>query len=137
MTFAGLNYLAVLIAAVAGFSWGAAYYMTLSRQWLAATGRTREEVQGNRSPLPFVWSIIGLLVMAWVLAGTLGHLGPGQVTVKNGVVSGLFVWLGFVATTVFVNNAFGGRKYVLSLIDSLHGLGVLVIQGAVIGAMGV
>lgn len=137
MTFAGLNYLAVLVAAIAGFAWGAAYYMSLSRQWLAASGRTREEVQGNRSPLPFVWSIIGLLVMAWVLAGTLGHLGPGQVTAKNGVISALFIWLGFVATTMFVNNAFGGRKYVLSVIDSAHWLGVLVIQGAIIGAMGV
>ena len=30
MAFAGMNYLAILVAAVAGFAWGAAYYMTLS-----------------------------------------------------------------------------------------------------------
>jgi hypothetical protein len=132
MTFAGLNYLAVLIAAVAAFAWGAAYYMTLSRQWLAAVGR----VEPNKSPTPFVLSFVALLVMGWVLAGTLGHLGAGQVTVKNGIISGLFLWLGFVVTTVFVNNAYPGRKYILSVIDSIHWLGVLVIQGAVIGAFG-
>ncbi len=133
MTFAGINYLAILIAAAAAFAWGAAYYMTLSKQWLAAVGR----VEPNKSPTPFVISFVALLVMAWVLAGTLGHLGQGQVTLKNGIISGVFVWLGFVSTTIFVNNAYPGRKYALSILDSIHWLGVLVIQGAVIGALGI
>jgi hypothetical protein len=133
MTFAGLNFLAILIAAVAAFAWGAAYYMTLSKQWLAAVGR----VEPNKSPVPFVISFVALVVMSWVMAGTLGHLGPGQVTLKNGIISGLFLWVGFIATTVFVNNAYPGRKYSLSVIDSIHWLGVVVIEGAVIGGMGV
>ena len=137
MTFTGMNYLAILIAALAAFGWGAAYYMTLSRQWLAAVGMTKEQMQTNRTATPFVISFVALLIMAWVLAGTLSHLGPGQVTLKNGIISGLFLWLGFVVTTVFVNNAYPGRKYSLSVIDSIHWLGVVVIQGAVIGAMGV
>jgi len=136
MTFAGPNYLAILIAAIAAFAWGAAYYMTLAKQWLAAVGMTKEQLGEKRSPVPFIISFVALLVMAWVLAGTLGHLGPGQVTLKNGIVSALFLWLGFVVTTVFVNNAYPGRKYSLSVIDSIHWLGVLVIQGAIIGAMG-
>ena len=137
MTFAGMNYLAVVLAAAAAFVWGAAYYMTLSKQWLAAVGMTREQLQSARSPVPFVISFVALVVMAWVLAGTLAHLGPGQVTVKNGIISALFLWLGFIVTTVFVNNAYPGRKYSLSAIDSIHWLGVLVIQGAIIGGMGV
>ena len=137
MTFTGMNYLAILIAALAAFGWGAAYYMTLSRQWLAAVGMTKEQMQTNRTATPFVISFVALLIMAWVLAGTLVHLGPNQVTLKNGIVSGLFLWLGFVVTTVFVNNAYPGRKYSLSVIDSIHWLGVLVIEGAVIGALGV
>ena len=137
MTFAGMNYLAVLVAAFAAFGWGAIYYMTLSNQWLAAVGMTKEQMQTNRTAVPFIISFVALLVMGWVLAGTLAHLGPGQVTLKNGIISGLLLWLGFVVTTVFVNNAYPGRKYSLSLIDSIHWLGVLVIQGAVIGAFGV
>ena len=62
---------------------------------------------------------------------------PDHVTVKNGIISALFLWLGFVVTTIFVNNAYPGRKYILSVIDSIHWLGVLVIEGAVIGAIGV
>jgi hypothetical protein len=137
MNFAGMNILAIVLAAVAGFAFGAVYYMSLSKQWLAAVGRTKEEVAGKHSIVPFVTSFVALVVMAWVLAGTLGHLGPGQVTLKNGIISALFVWVGFVATTVAVNNSFGGRKPMLSLIDGIHWLGVLVIQGAIIGAMGV
>jgi len=137
MTFAGMNYLAVLIAAIAAFGWGAGYYMTLSKQWLAAVGMTKEQMQANCTPTPCIISFVALLVMAWVLAGTLAHLGPGQVTLKNGIISGLFLWLGFVVTTVFVNNAYPGRKYSLSVIDSIHWLGVVVIEGAVIGALGV
>jgi Protein of unknown function (DUF1761) len=137
MTFAGMNYLAVLIAAVAGFAFGAAYYMTLSNAWLAASGMTKAQLPEKRSPTPFIVSIVALLIMAWVLAGTMGHLGPGQVTLKNGVISGLFVWLGFVITTLSVNYAFGQRKPMLTVIDGIHWLGVLVIQGAIIGAMGV
>jgi hypothetical protein len=137
MAFAGINYLAILIAAVAAFTWGAAYYMTLSKQWLAAVGKTEQEAAAQRSPTPFIITFVALLVMAWVLAGLMGHLGAGQVTAKNGVVSGAFAWLGFIVTTIFVNNAYPGRKYSLSVLDSIHWLGVLVIEGAIIGAMGV
>ena len=139
MAFAGINYLAVLIATVAGFAFGAAYYMALSRPWLAAMGKTKEELAaaGKRSPVPFIVSIVALLIMAWVLAGGIGHLGPGQVTLKNGVISALFMWLGFVITTLAVNYSFGQRRPMLTIIDGIHWLGVLVIQGAIIGAMGV
>lgn len=136
MVFAGMNYLAILAAAVAGFAFGAAYYMTLSKAWLRAVGLTPEQM-AKRSPLPFVVSFVALVVMAWILAGTIGHLGPGQVSVKNGVISGLFVWLGFVATTIAVNYAYSQRKPMLTVIDGIHWLGVLVVQGVVIGAMGV
>jgi hypothetical protein len=80
---------------------------------------------------------VAQLVMAWVLAGLLAHLGPGQVTVRNGVISGAFVWLGFVATTVAVNNMFAMRRFTLTIIDAGHWLVVLVLIGAVIGAFGV
>lgn len=125
-----MNYLAILIAAVAAFAWGAAYYMTLSKQWLAAVGRT----EPNKSPTPFIISFIALLIMAAVLKDVLGHFGPPSV--KGGMIVGATLWLGFVATTVVVNNAYPGRKLSLSAIDGIHWLGVLVIQGAVLDAFG-
>jgi Protein of unknown function (DUF1761) len=139
MNFAGFNYLSVFVAAVVAFAFGAVYYMTLATPWLAALGKTKAEVMGpsGKPPVvPYIATAIALIVMAWMLAGVMGHLGPGQVTLKNGVISAGFLWFGFVATTMAVNNAYGGRKPMLTVIDSVHWLGVLLIEGAVIGAMG-
>ena len=139
MNFAGMNILAIAVAAVAGFAFGSVYYMALSARWLEAVEKTREQLMpaGTPKPGPFIVSAVARVVMAWVLAGTLGHLGPGQVTLKNGIISALFIWVGFVATTLAVNNGYAGRRISLTVIDGLHWLGVLVIQGAIIGAFGV
>jgi hypothetical protein len=141
MAFAGINYWAVLAAAVAAWLVGAAYYMALANLWMKARGWTSKEAMlgpsGKPSPMPFVLAFVAELVMAWVLAGMIGHLGPGQVTLRNGIISGLFAWLGFVATTLAVNNAYGRRTLNLTVIDAGHWLAVLLVQGAVIGAFGV
>lgn len=137
MAFAGMSYWAILAAAVAGFLFGGLWYGGLSNQWLAAIGKTKDEIQKTGMAVPMAISAIALLVMAWVLAGIIGHLGPGQVTIRNGIISGAFCWLGFVATTVATNHGYQGAKRSLTLIDAGHWLGVLLIQGAVIGAIGV
>lgn len=133
MTFAGINYIAVVIAALAGFGAGVVWYMALANFWLAAIGKTRKELP--QSSRPFIITIIALLAMAWMLAGVIGHLG--EVTIWNGVVSGFFVWFGFVITTMAVNHAFGGARPMLTLIDGGYWLAVLLIQGAIIGAFGI
>lgn len=56
---------------------------------------------------------------------------------KNGLISGAFVWLGFVITTLTVNNMFGLRSHRLIAIDGGHWLGVLLVMSAIIGAWGV
>ncbi len=136
MVFAGLNYLAILVAALAGFGTGAVWYMSLSKPWLAASGFDTAGMPRS-SKTPFAVSIVSLLVMAWVLAGVVGHLGPGQVTVKNGVISAAFLWLGFIATTTATNYAFGQRRVMLTVIDTAHWLLVMLVMGAVVGAFGV
>jgi len=73
--------------------------------------------------------------VAWMLAGVLGHLG--DLSFKNGVISAAFLWLGFVVTTLAVNNIFGMRRHILILIDGGHWLGALLLMGAIIGAWGV
>lgn len=140
MGFAGLNYSAVLAAAVASFLFGGLWYGALSKQWLAAIGKTLDDIKapdGQPVWMAYAVTFACQLVMAWVLAGVIGHLGPGQVTVRNGIISGAFVWLGFVLTSTVVNHTFQGHKRALTLIDAGHWLGVLAIQGAVIGLFGV
>jgi uncharacterized membrane protein len=139
MAFVGINYLAVLVAAVAAWVLGAVWYKVFSTQWLAALGKSKADLTGPagkpKSYVPFVLVFVAELIMAWMLAGILGHLGA--ITVKNGVLSGAFCWFGFVLTTIATNNAFAGRKVMLTVIDAGHWLAVLVVMGAIIGAFGV
>jgi hypothetical protein len=140
MRFAGIHYWAVFLAAIAGYLVGALWYWMLGKPWMAAVGLTEIMLKGKDkkpSPLPYVLAFVANLVMAWVLAGLIGHLGIGQVTLKNGVISAAFVWFGFVITTLAVNYSFALRKPVLIAIDGGHWLAVLVLMGAIIGAMGV
>jgi hypothetical protein len=85
--------------------------------------------------VPFAISIVSLFIMALMLAGLMGHLG--DISIRGGVISGFFVWIGLIITTMGVNHAFSGAKPMLTLIDGFYWLAVLLIQGAVIGAFGV
>jgi Protein of unknown function (DUF1761) len=138
MTYSGTNYLAILIAAVAAWLAGAGWYMALGKPWMAALGLTPEQMEARkREPgayLPFIYCFVAELVMAWVLAGVLGHFGA--LTLRGGVISAALCWLGFVLTTLLVNNSFANRDRRLLLIDGGHWLLVLVLMGAIIGGMG-
>jgi hypothetical protein len=140
MHFAGLSLFAIVLAAVVSFMFGWLWYGILfPKQWMAAAGKTQADLkaQGGPTPTPFVISFVALLIMAWVLAGVIGHLGAGGITLRSGVIAGALMWLGFVATTLAVNHTFQGVKPILTLLDGGHWLGVLLLQGAVIGWLGV
>ena len=131
MDFANVNAIAVIVAAVAGFAVGAVWYALLfSKPWLAAVGFSEADLKQGRSPLPFVLSAIGLLIMAWVLS-TIVAPADG---IGRGIVVGLLLWLGFTATTTMVNYAYAARKPMLMLIDGGHWLAVSVVMGAIVGA---
>lgn len=139
MDFAGTNLLAVAVAAIASFAFGGMWYGILSNPWLAAVGKSMDELKntGRTTGTLLAIAFLAQLVMAYVLAGVIGHLGTGQVTLTNGVISAALIWVGFVATTIVVNHGFQGAKTSLTIIDAGHWLGVLLLQGAIIGLMGV
>jgi len=138
MRFAGVNYLAVVIAAVVAWLAGAGWYTTFGKSWMAALGLTPEKMQEAKSQpgayLPFVYAFIVNLIMAWVLAGVLFHIGA--LSLRRGVISAALCWLGFVITTMWVNNSFARRDRRLLAIDGGYWLIALLLMGAIIGAMG-
>ena len=132
MVFAGLNIIAVMVAAAAGLAVGALWYGVLSKAWRSALSKDR--AARSASPMAVITAIIANLVMAFMLAGVIGHLG--DVTIRNGVVSGAFIWIGFVMTSIAADHAFQGRPPELTAIAGGHWLAVLLVMGAVIGAFG-
>ena len=131
MLIAGINLIGVLLGAIAGFAFGAAYYTLLGKHWLDAIGKSEEDVKG-RSAVPFVTSFVSLLVMGCVLAGYFARQDPEAMNPLHAVGSALTLWLGFVVTSMATNNAFQGAKAKLTVVDSMHWFGVLVIQALII-----
>ena len=128
-----VNWLAVIVAGVVSMAIGAGWYMSLSKQWLAALGKSRDQL--NAGPTPFIWAIVVELVMAYFIAG-LTPLLTGATTPLNGALVGAHMWLGFVLTSMILNHRYQNSKWSLTLIDGAHLLLVLIAQGVVIGLFG-
>lgn len=136
-----VNILSVLTGAVVAWLFGAVYYTTLGKAWMAAQGKTAESCKAEfaaKSGLakfaPFVLSFVGALITGVTIYGILTH--SGLWSLRAGMITGGFCWFGFVLTTVVVNNAYAGRKVMLTVIDAAHWLAVLVLIGGIVGAWG-
>ena len=136
-----VNFLAIGVAGIAAWIFGAVYYGMLGKIWVAALGTTMEAMKAlnaNKSSAakatPFILSFVAELIMAFVLWGIIFHVGIWSI--RAGIISGVVCWFGFVLTTIATNNAYPGRKAALTVIDSGHWLGVLAIIGAVLGGFG-
>jgi hypothetical protein len=141
MHLANVNWLAVLVAAVAAWIFGSVYYTSLRNAWLAAQGKTMEQCKAEntgkpalQTALPFILSFVGEIIMGVVLFGILVHVN--LFTVRAGAISGALCWFGFVLTTITINNAYTNRSTKLTTIDAVHWLGVLVIIGGILGWFG-
>jgi len=136
MNFAGMNYLAILVAAIVAFVIGAIYYSTLTKPWMKAARLDPAGPKPAMAPL-MITTFILELGLAFVTAGIISHLGAGQVTLSNGIISGLFIWAGIIFTTMTINQRYQNFGWDLTLIDGLHWLLVMIGIGATIGLFGV
>jgi hypothetical protein len=82
MNFAGMNYLAILVAAIVAFVIGAVYYGSLSKPWMKAARLDPDGPKPAIAPL-MITTFILELGLAFVTAGMIGHLGDGQVTTNQ------------------------------------------------------
>ena len=134
MMVTNISYFAVAIAAVASFVFGGIYYGALSKPWMAALGRSEAEIKARARPVSVLLglTIVAELVMAYALAGLIGHIGVDHIRLTTGLISALAVWLGFIVPVLAVNYAYQGNPTSLLAIDGGHWLGVLLLQGLVI-----
>jgi hypothetical protein len=138
MDISNINYLAVLVAAAAGFVWGAIWYMSLSKPWMAAARiDPAKAAESGRSIEPFIISAIALIIMAFVISVLINSIFVGEFSLNNGLMVGFVTWLGFILTTLAVNQRYQGYGWTLTIIDALHWLGAALIMGAILGLWGV
>lgn len=136
MEFSNINYLAVLVAAVAGFALGSVWYSPalFGKSWQQELGFTDEYLkQGNMGKI-FGSAFVLMLLMSFGMGMLVqGHYSD-EINWLQGLYHGLYVGLFFVATGYGVNILFQRKSFKLWAIDSLYQIAILAIMGAILGA---
>lgn len=121
---------AVLFALIAGWVTGWLWYLVADGAYRAATKSMPGE---TRAPRTQIRAAIAQVVMTVMLAMIIDKFGAG--TIEEGIYIAIMMWLGFVMTTMMVNHSHVGAPLSLTIIDGIHWLLVLVVMGAIIGAL--
>jgi hypothetical protein len=133
-----INWGAILVSVLASILIGSIWYGPLFGQkfrvamgmdtWSPEKQAEMKKTMGMSYALQFVAS----LVMFYVLARFIG--GLEQMSVQGGIMTALWVWVGFVLPLEFGNTLWGGNK-TLFKINTGNMLVTLIAVGAIIGAM--
>ena len=131
-----VNYWAALVSVVAAMVIGAIYYSPAlaGRAWMAAIGKTPEEIKANNKPSLYVVTAVLALLQATVLSAVISW--AGDVTLVGGALIGLLLWVGMALPVISNTFIFEGRKMVNHVISSGYYLITLVVMGGIIGAWG-
>jgi hypothetical protein len=126
--------IAIAVAGVAGWIFGAIWYGVWGKVWQRALGKDPEACKGQKMPVtPMLVSFLVALVMSAVLFQLLSNLGV--VGVAPSALTGLTIGVGFLFTTTLVNNLFQQRPFTLTVIDGGHWTLALVVEAVVLSLL--
>ncbi|HEX5394996.1 MAG TPA: DUF1761 domain-containing protein [Candidatus Saccharimonadales bacterium] len=127
-----INVWAVIVAAIINMVAGSFWYSRkfFGKEWAKLTGRKIEEMGGGGRG--YAIAAVGSLVQAYILAHFVQY--AGSTTIWTGLVTGFWLWLGFVAVVAAVHLVFERRPWALWRINTGYFLAVLLINGALLAA---
>ena len=131
-----MNWLAIIIAAIANMIIGFLWYGTwaFGKSWMTLSGRTMGEGfpagPGPLYAMTAAAAIVQAITMSWFVSQTGANSGAA------GAIIGLYVGLGFVATAMFAEVLFAGRHPRLFAITAGYSVVAAIAQGIIIGFMG-
>lgn len=123
-----LNPWAVLVSALILWILGGAWYspVLFAKPWMALVGFQRDESKRKAMVGGMIASLIGDLLVAFVLAHVIAWSGADSV--GWGLLIGFIMWLGFFAAPHFPQGIYESRPFKLFAINSGYWLvGLLVI----------
>jgi hypothetical protein len=127
----GMNYLAVLVAAVAAFVTISAWYATFANAWMELRGIdsvTAADTTGSAWTMVFV--IVQSLVVAFMLAYFVVHLGIFDL--KGAVRLGVLVWV-FPAVILLGSVVHENVPFMLAAIHAGDWLVKLLLMAVILG----
>ena len=126
--------IAILVAGLAGWIFGAIWYGLLGKVWQRAQGLNPDDVKDKKMPLaPMLTSLAVAFVMAAVLFLILANLGV--IGLLPSLIAGLTIGVGFLFTSTLVNNMFQQRSFTLTLIDGTHWALAVTVEAVVISLL--
>ena len=136
MEISNINFLALVVAAIASFALGAVWYspVLFAKSWQNALGFTEENFKRGNMAMIFGSSFLLILLMNFGLAVILqGHAGR-DVTALSGAIYGFLIGLFFVATSIGINMLYQRKSFTLWAIDAGYQVLFLALGGAILGA---
>jgi Protein of unknown function (DUF1761) len=129
-----LNWVAILVAAIAAFIFEALWFSILMNSWLEGIGRTREWLMGTglNPAVQYATAILCSIIVAAVL--TICIQASGEQTARRGVLCGAVIWFGFIATSWAKAYIFEVRGFPIYFIYTGYYLIELMLIGAIVGA---
>ncbi len=128
-----MGLLAVTVAAIAAFIFGAVWYGVLSEPWKAASGVPLGE-DGNpinaKSPVPYVTSFVCIILVAGMMRHSFATAGID--TFGKGILSGAGIGLFFITPWLALTNGYNARPMKLTLIDGGYATFGCAIAGGVL-----
>ena len=130
--FSQVNWLAVLVGALAYFFLGAIWYSALFRNaWIKATGVNANDPNGRKGFAGImIASFLTILITSIGLALIITRIGPGGW--MTGCKVGLIAGVCFSAATICNSYLYEKRPVALSAINSLYNIVGCVIAGIII-----
>lgn len=126
-----VNWLAVVLAALAGFVVGGVWYGPLmGKRWMGAVGLTEEQVRQGNMALIYGMAFVFSLVASWTLAHTFATYGR-DLSFEIKLLTAFGVALGFVVPAIGTNYLFSQKSKALFFIDAGYWLLFYIAMGAV------
>ena len=129
-----VNYLAVLVAAIASMVVGFLWYGPLfGKMWMGLMNfdkKKMNEAKKKGMGKTYVLAFVTSLIMSYVLAHFVNYVQAK--TIADGVVLAFWLWLGFFATTQLGMVLWEGKPVKLYLINTLHYLVTLGVMSAIL-----
>lgn len=128
---AQLNYLAVLVAALASFVIGGFWFSDamFGEAWMRANAFSREDLRERNMVKIFGLSFLLALVSSFVLALFIGPDGG----FGTGIIAGFLVGIGWVATSLGVTDLFESKPTHHFLVNAGYHVVSFMVMGAILG----
>lgn len=128
-----VNYIAILVAALASMVIGMLWYGPLFRnQWMKLAGITAQSMKKMKlSPMAAMsMGFVACLVTAYVLSVFTGVLGIN--TLATAASFAFWIWLGFVSPVQLGVFLWEGKSFKLYLLNTAYNLVTLVVMTGII-----